>query len=321
MDSFRMSHYFLDRVMRKYFFLSLIILVSCSRSGSPQLSASETLKQYYAAVNAADTAKAYSLSTAVRLEELKPNAAPYFALCYNRLDSIRIVRDTVFNDSESEVYYTDVAYNRASGSKMDSNFVVCTMKKENGAWKVSLCGAPGGGVYTFDTTMHDLNLGFEQVSFGVRPAGWYAGSGGYDLADLKDYSGTLDHDTVHSGKYSLHLKYGFGKGFGVGTGSLGALLPTVRGKMIRLNGWIKTKDVSDFTGLWLRVDGPNGEKYAFNNMKDSTINGTHDWKRYSFELPVDTRAANVSFGGVMSGAGEAWFDDLSIDTNGVPWKN
>jgi hypothetical protein len=316
-----MSPYSLDQLMQKYFLVSLVILVSCSRSGSPGLSASETLKQYYAAVNAADTAKAYSLSTPARLEQLKADAAPYFAMCYNRHDSIQIVREKPYGDTESLVYYTDVSYNRASGSKMDSNLVLCTMKKQNGEWKTSLCGVPGGGVTTFDTTMHDLNLGFEQSGLGMRPAGWYAGSGEYELIDLQDYSGTLDADTVHGGKYSLHLKHVLGKGFGVGTGSLGALLPAVRAKTIRLSGWIKTKDVSEFAGLWCRVDGANNEKYAFNNMQDSMITGTHDWKRYSFEMPVDKRATNVSFGVLTVGTGEAWFDDLSIDTNGVLWKN
>ncbi|MDP4221125.1 MAG: hypothetical protein Q8916_09160 [Bacteroidota bacterium] len=87
--------------------------------------------------------------------------------------------------------------------------------------------------------------------------------------------------------------------------------------MIRYSGWIKTKHLEGYAGLWWRVDGPNKEVLAFNNMHDSLVDGTRDWKRYSFELPVAETATNINFGVIMGGEGEAWYDDLSIDTNGV----
>jgi hypothetical protein len=237
-------------------------------------------------------------------------------MCYTQLDTIRIVREKPSSDSVCEVRYTDVAYDRTTGIKLDSELVECTMKRENGEWKVSQCHAPFDP-FSPDTTIYDLNLGFEQAN-GMKPKGWYAG-GDKAPKDINGYSAALDSKTVHGGKYSLHLKYVSGDGFGVATNSLRGLLPSVKGKTIRLTGWIKTEDVGDFAGLWWRVDGPNREMLAFNNMEDSIISGTQDWKRYSFELPVASNAINVSFGALLAGRGEAWFDDLSIDTNGMSW--
>lgn len=160
----------------------------------------------------------------------------------------------------------------------------------------------------------DLNLGFER-RIHRKPMGWYAGGGGRSEADLDGYLGECDSAIVKSGKYSLHLKYLKGDGFGVGTNSIE--VDRVRGKKIRYSGWIKTKNLEGYAGLWWRVDGPNNEVLAFNNMRDSMVDGTRDWKHYSYELPVDKAATNINFGVLMGGEGEAWYDGLSIDTNGT----
>ena len=156
----------------------------------------------------------------------------------------------------------------------------------------------------------ELNLGFEQRDGDANPTNWYVGGDGYDA--------TLDSSVVHGGKYSLHLRYDHdGKvpeqSFGVGTSTFP--IAAARGKKIRLGGWIRTKDVDGFAGLWLRVDGRES-MLAFNNMKDTGYSGTHDWTHYSFELPVATSAININFGVLLDGHGEAWFDDLSVQLDG-----
>jgi hypothetical protein len=159
----------------------------------------------------------------------------------------------------------------------------------------------------------DLNLGFERRMY-TKPWGWAAGGTGWGTP-RNSYLAELDTATVHSGRYSFHLKAITGEGFGVGTNTIN--ISRVLGKKIRYNGWIKTNSVDGYAGLWWRVDGPNHKVLAFNNMVDSAIYGTRDWKRYSFELPVDEKAVHINFGVLLVGKGEAWFDDLSIDTNGV----
>jgi hypothetical protein len=51
-----------------------------------------------------------------------------------------------------------------------------------------------------------------------------------------------------------------------------------RTKRIRFSGYVRSKEVMDWAGLWLRVDGSNGgEMLAFDNMQDRPIKGTTDW--------------------------------------------
>jgi hypothetical protein len=125
--------------------LSLLVLfTACARTGSPARSASETLKEYYAACTSADTARTYALSTSERVKQLQSNAAYYFVRCYSAVDSIQVLRESPLSDTQTEVLYTDVRYNRTTGIREDSSLVGCTMKKEGGEWKVSLCHAPKG---------------------------------------------------------------------------------------------------------------------------------------------------------------------------------
>ena len=53
-----------------------------------------------------------------------------------------------------------------------------------------------------------------------------------------------------------------------------------RGKRIRLSGHARSKDVSDWAGLWMRVDGPKGEPLAFDNMQQRPIKGTGEFADY-----------------------------------------
>lgn len=175
-----------------------------------------------------------------------------------------------------------------------------------------------------------LNLNFEYGTNG-KPNNWYT-QGSFDFekkrinsAEEEGFAVKLDSVTKHSGYYGLRidiLPYG-------NRGSARAacykyldssLLKTFRGKLITYSGWIKIKDVTSWVGLWWRVDGKKGT-LAFNNMYDSSISGTHEWHKYSFSLPFSDSATGFDFGVLIhsKNGGTAWFDDLSIDTNGVPY--
>lgn len=91
------------------------------------------------------------------------------------------------------------------------------------------------------------------------------------------------------------------------------------GKRAHFSGYIKTENVTNgFAGLWWRVDGASGV-LAFDNMQDRGVVGTTDWKRYDIELPVAADAKNINFGAILSGAGTAWFDGLSVQLDGTPY--
>lgn len=162
----------------------------------------------------------------------------------------------------------------------------------------------------------DLNLGYEQVSFNV-PQGW-----GYGGLPASTFEIEADEEVVHGGRFSMKIE-------NLGTGNYGSTLRLiqpehVRGKTVRVSGWIRTADVnatayaaSPFAGLWMRVDTPEGNATGgFDNMSDRGPSGTTGWQRFELEIDVPQNATAVTIGTILVGGGRAWFDDLEITVNG-----
>jgi erythromycin esterase-like protein len=92
------------------------------------------------------------------------------------------------------------------------------------------------------------------------------------------------------------------------------------GHHVRFSGWIRTRDVSDYAGLWWRADAEGGT-VAFDNMEHQHVAGTQGWQRYALELDVPAHADTIAFGALMVGTGAAWFDSLAIEIDGRPWTD
>lgn len=91
------------------------------------------------------------------------------------------------------------------------------------------------------------------------------------------------------------------------------------GKRVRVSATIKTLN-AERAGLWLRIDGPNGQQLGFSNMDQHPITGTTEWKRYTAVLDVPPTAVGVAFGYFLYGKGEAWADGFKFEivNNDVP---
>lgn len=90
------------------------------------------------------------------------------------------------------------------------------------------------------------------------------------------------------------------------------------GDTIRLSGKIKHEDVKGNVGLLMRIDGiSTGKPLAFENMHKYKLKGTSDWQEYSIQLPYPAGAEMIYVGGILSGAGTAWFDDFKITIDGI----
>jgi hypothetical protein len=91
------------------------------------------------------------------------------------------------------------------------------------------------------------------------------------------------------------------------------------GKRIKLTGFIKSEDIEDWAGMWLRVDGHNKHSVAFDNMQDRPIKATTPWTKYEIVLDVPENSKSISYGVLLSEEGSVWLDDLSftIVENGV----
>ncbi|MGE5942802.1 MAG: hypothetical protein ACM31G_00545 [Flavobacteriales bacterium] len=102
------------------------------------------------------------------------------------------------------------------------------------------------------------------------------------------------------------------KGFGT---IMQSFTPTdFLGKKVKLTGYIKTTDVKDWSGMWMRVDGnKKGEVLSFDNMGDRPIKGTTPWTKYEIVLEVPETAINISYGVLTSGTGTALIDDFKFE--------
>ncbi len=152
------------------------------------------------------------------------------------------------------------------------------------------------------------NLSFENQSENTSLSdGWFKW-GNYEL--------TID-SIAHSGKKSGKIT---SDQTGSSFGSIAYKIPAnYSGKTIQLDGYMKIKNVENgFAGLLLRVDG-NGSSLAFDNMQNQNITGTRDWQKYTISLEYPEEAENIFIAGILSGKGDAWFDDfvLSIDGKNV----
>jgi len=150
-----------------------------------------------------------------------------------------------------------------------------------------------------------FNLGFEnQKEEKSLSDGWFKW-GNYELTIT---------DTSHSGKKSAKITSDQAGG---SFGSIAYKIPAnYEGKEIKLEGFMKIKNVENgFAGLLLRVDG-NGSSLAFDNMQNQNIKGTKDWQKYNITLNYPEGAENIFIAGILRGKGEAWFDDFTLSIDG-----
>jgi beta-lactamase regulating signal transducer with metallopeptidase domain len=149
------------------------------------------------------------------------------------------------------------------------------------------------------------------------PSGWF-------LAGSKpaNYRTGVDKQTVHDGLPSAYLASGVqdSGGFGTLMQSIGAT--QYAGKRVRFRGWIRSKDVADWAGLWMRIDQGKA-MVGFDNMQDRAIRGTQPWAMCDVVLDVPPEATGISFGTLLSGPGEVWLSGVKFNVVGqdVPVTN
>ena len=85
------------------------------------------------------------------------------------------------------------------------------------------------------------------------------------------------------------------------------------GKRVKLSGYVKSKDVSDWAGVWMRVDGAKGKTLSFDNMQRRPIKGTTEWTKYEIVLDVPEKSELIAFGVLEIGTGMVWLDDFKFE--------
>ena len=137
--------------------------------------------------------------------------------------------------------------------------------------------------------------------------GWFnAGS------DPGDYEFGIDKEVVLQGTGSGFIRSKPNpRGFGTLMQMFRADL--YHGERRRLSAYIRAESVEEWAGLWMRVDGPNEETLAFDNMAQRPINGTVNWRNYQVVLDVSEDAKYIAFGVLLHGQGHVWVDGVTFE--------
>ena len=154
----------------------------------------------------------------------------------------------------------------------------------------------------------EATLTFETTHSGTTPSGW----GGGPASTI-----FVDGETVHSGKWAARLE----RTPGIGGQPFSALTRSIpldfAGTTIEWRGFLRSENVSDFMGLWMRQDG-DAPNLAFATMQPQQIKGTNEWREYSITFPLHPDGRQLFFGVLLGGTGKVWADDLRLLVDGKP---
>lgn len=150
-------------------------------------------------------------------------------------------------------------------------------------------------------------LNFEDQKSVGPPAGWMGKPEGTVLIDDK---------IVHGGHWAARLERQSDSPGAFSTLHR-AIAMDFAGTTVELRGFLRTEQVSQLAGLWMREDG-EAPSLAFDNMANRPVTGTTEWTEYSIKLPVHPEARQLFFGVLLVGSGKLWVDDLQVLVDGKP---
>jgi len=145
---------------------------------------------------------------------------------------------------------------------------------------------------------------------GQAPVGWH-------LAGSKpaNYNTGVDKEEIRDGKPSAYLRSVTPNTEGFGTLMQSINASNYIGERVRLRAWVKSQEVNEWAGMWMRVDRGQAA-VAFDNMENRAIKGTQPWRAYDVVLDVPEGSTGISFGVLLSGAGEVWMNHVVLEEVG-----
>ncbi|SHH69962.1 AraC-type DNA-binding protein [Anaerosphaera aminiphila DSM 21120] len=79
-------------------------------------------------------------------------------------------------------------------------------------------------------------------------------------------------------------------------------------KRMRFSAFIKSQDITGWSGLWMRIDDNSYNMLGFDNMSDRPIKGSTSWNHYACVLDIPSDSKNINIGLILAGSGSAWLD-------------
>lgn len=144
------------------------------------------------------------------------------------------------------------------------------------------------------------------------PAGWILGG-----SNPHDYSVGIDLAESYSGFASAFIKSTAARPIGFVTLMQTFKANNYRNQRIRLTAYVKTKLVSEFAGVWMRINDIVGRPLAYDDMRTRPVVGTTDWNLVTIVLDVPPVGDEISIGVILRGKGQVWIDNLKFTTVGM----
>jgi hypothetical protein len=164
-----------------------------------------------------------------------------------------------------------------------------------------------------------LSVNYNSISQGKKIDGWFKAGSKPD-----SYVIGKDEKLTYNNLPSYYLKSDSVVGDGFGTIMKGIPPDEYLGKRIKLTGYIKTENIEDWAGMWMRIDSkiPN-KMLGFDNMNNRPIKGTNDWTKYEIVLDVPDSSMDIAYGVLINGTGTVSFPELALEVVGtdVPTTN
>src|SRR5258706_16259320 len=101
-----------------------------------------------------------------------------------------------------------------------------------------------------------------------------------------NYECGIDDGERYQGKPSGYLRSSAVEAEGFGTLMQTFKAEKYRNKRLRFSAMVKAESIENWTGLWMRVDGPQHQVLSFDNMQSRPIQGTSDWQPYDIVLDL-----------------------------------
>jgi hypothetical protein len=151
------------------------------------------------------------------------------------------------------------------------------------------------------------------------PPHWFV-SGQDSARATKEYSGVVDHTIAYKGSGSGLLKSTSNAAHD-GTLMQASSAVAYRGKSLKIQAFLRSREVAQRAGLWIRADDVNGTTVAFRNCfsplaPQSFVVGNTDWRAVELSVDVPDSAVALSYGVQIVGTGEVWIDNITFDVIG-----
>lgn len=129
----------------------------------------------------------------------------------------------------------------------------------------------------------------------------------------QDYEFGVDTQETFQDKSSGYLKARRPDAEGFGTMMQMFKADKYRGKRMSFSAYVKSADVENWAGLWMRIDGSGQRMLGFDNMQNRPIKGTTDWQKYNIVLDVPQESINIAFGTLLCGQGQVWLSNVQFN--------